>query len=164
MGSRGYTYAYGEAGAVQCGFCIRVWSCVPRTSGLRNPDPDGKRRLNMRFITIAAVPAMKIIAAVKLRQRSCVPGKIPAAGADDWLLGSRVHRLDVEGEGTLGYGKYPDDYYPGWHDVMVRRSSKLPRQEVCRLFNGYRGCVLRRRYQERVNRPFGEHDQYTASR
>ena len=51
---------------------------------------------------------MKIIAAVKLAAKIMRAGKIPAAGADDWLLGSRVHRLDVE-EKVLGYGKYPDD-------------------------------------------------------
>ena len=37
-------------------------------------------------------------------------GGVPAASADDWLVGSRVHRIDVE-EKVQGYGLYPDDVY-----------------------------------------------------
>ena len=56
-------------------------------------------------------------------------GKIPAAGADDWLLGSRVHRLDVE-EKVLGYGKYPDDYYLDGMCYGTALRSKYPRARV----------------------------------
>ena len=56
-------------------------------------------------------------------------GKIPVAGADDWLLGSRVHRLDVE-EKVLGYGKYPDDYYLDGMCYGTALRSKYPRARV----------------------------------
>ena len=69
------------------------------------------------------------IAAVKLAAKIMRAGKIPAAGADDWLLGSRVHRLDVE-EKVLGYGKYPDDYYLDGMCYGTALRSKYPRARV----------------------------------
>ena len=53
---------------------------------------------------------VKIIDGILLAGRIFREGKIPAPAADDWQLGSRVHRLDVE-EKVLGYGQYPDDVY-----------------------------------------------------
>ena len=58
MGSRGYTYAYGKAGAVQCGFCIP--GMVMCTKGLLDviQIPQKKEIKYALAITIAAVPAM----------------------------------------------------------------------------------------------------------
>lgn len=53
---------------------------------------------------------MKIIDGILLAGKILREGKLPAASADDWKMGSRVHRLDVE-EKVLGYGQYPDDVY-----------------------------------------------------
>ena len=125
-----YTYAYGEAGAVQCGFCIP--GMVMCTKGLldRNPDPTEKEiKYALRNNYCRCTGYVKIIAAVKLAAKIMRAGKIPAAGADDWLLGSRVHRLDVE-EKVLGYGKYPDDYYLDGMCYGTALRSKYPRARV----------------------------------
>ena len=125
-----YTYAYGEAGAVQCGFCIP--GMVMCTKGLldRNPDPTEEEiKYARRNNYCRCTGYVKIIAAVKLAAKIMRAGKIPAAGADDWLLGSRVHRLDVE-EKVLGYGKYPDDYYLDGMCYGTALRSKYPRARV----------------------------------
>lgn len=106
-----FTYAYGEAGAVQCGFCIP--GMVICTKGLldKNPDPtEDEIKYALRNNYCRCTGYVKIIAAVKLAGEILRTGVIPGKGADDWKVGSRVHRLDVE-EKVLGYGKYPDDYY-----------------------------------------------------
>ena len=125
-----YTYAYGEAGAVQCGFCIP--GMVMCTKGLldRNPDPTEEEiKYALRNNYCRCTGYVKIIAAVKLAAKIMRAGKIPAAGADDWLLGSRVHRLDVV-EKVLGYGKYPDDYYLDGMCYGTALRSKYPRARV----------------------------------
>ena len=125
-----YTYAYGEAGAVQCGFCIP--GMVMCTKGLldRNPDPTEEEiKYALRNNYCRCTGYVKIIAAVKLAAKIMRAGKIPAAGSDDWLLGSRVHRLDVE-EKVLGYGKYPDDYYLDGMCYGTALRSKYPRARV----------------------------------
>jgi len=125
-----YTYAYGEAGAVQCGFCIP--GMIMCTKGLldRNPDPtEDEIKYALRNNYCRCTGYVKIIAAVKLAAKIMRAGKIPAAGADDWLLGSRVHRLDVE-EKVLGYGKYPDDYYLDGMCYGTALRSKYPRARV----------------------------------
>lgn len=125
-----YTYAYGEAGAVQCGFCIP--GMVMCTKGLldRNPNPTEEEiKYALRNNYCRCTGYVKIIAAVKLAAKIMRAGKIPAAGADDWMLGSRVHRLDVE-EKVLGYGKYPDDYYLDGMCYGTALRSKYPRARV----------------------------------
>ena len=125
-----YTYAYGEAGAVQCGFCIP--GMIMCTKGLldRNPDPTEEEiKYALRNNYCRCTGYVKIIAAVKLAAKIMRAGKIPAASADDWLLGSRVHRLDVE-EKVLGYGKYPDDYYLDGMCYGTALRSKYPRARV----------------------------------
>ena len=125
-----YTYAYGEAGAVQCGFCIP--GMVMCTKGLldRNPDPtEDEIKYALRNNYCRCTGYVKIIAAVKLAAKIMRAGKIPSAGADDWLLGSRVHRVDVE-EKVLGYGKYPDDYYLEGMCYGTALRSKYPRARV----------------------------------
>ena len=125
-----YTYAYGEAGAVQCGFCIP--GMVMCTKGLldRNPDPTEEEiKYALRNNYCRCTGYVKIIAAVKLAAKIMRAGRIPAAGADDWMLGSRVHRLDVE-EKVLGYGKYPDDYYLDGMCYGTALRSKYPRARV----------------------------------
>ncbi len=125
-----YTYAYGEAGAVQCGFCIP--GMVMCTKGLldRNPDPTEEEiKYALRNNYCRCTGYVKIIAAVKLAAKIMRAAKIPAAGADDWMLGSRVHRVDVE-EKVLGYGKYPDDYYLDGMCYGTALRSKYPRARV----------------------------------
>lgn len=56
--SKVYTYAYGEAGAVQCGFCIPAWLCVPKHCWIRIQILMKLRSAMPSATTTAAVPAM----------------------------------------------------------------------------------------------------------
>ena len=106
-----YTFAFGEAGAVQCGFCIP--GMVISAKGLLDVNPDPTREeaaFAIRNNICRCTGYVKIIDGILLAARIYREGKLPAASADDWQVGSRVHRLDVE-EKVLGYGQYPDDVY-----------------------------------------------------
>ena len=106
-----YTFAFGEAGAVQCGFCIP--GMVISAKGLLDVNPAPTREeaaFAIRNNICRCTGYVKIIDGILLAARIFREGKLPAASADDWQVGSRVHRLDVE-EKVLGYGQYPDDVY-----------------------------------------------------
>ena len=128
--SKVYTYAYGEAGAVQCGFCIPGMVMCTKALLDKNPDPnEAEIRYAIRNNYCRCTGYVKIIAAIRLAAKIMRDGVIPKASTDDWKIGSRVHRLDVE-EKVLGYGKYPDDFY---FDNMCYGSavrSKYPRARV----------------------------------
>ena len=107
-----YCYAYAEAGAVQCGFCIPGMVMCSKALLDKNPAPtEPEIRHALRNNYCRCTGYVKIVAAVKLAGQIFRDGVIPAKGADDWKLGSRVQRLDAD-EKVLGTGKYPDDYYP----------------------------------------------------
>ena len=106
-----YTYAFGKAGAVQCGFCIPGMVLCTKALLDKNPDPtDDQIRYALRNNYCRCTGYVKIFAAVRLAAKCRREGVIPAPSEDDWKLGSSVHRIDVE-EKVLGYGKYPDDWY-----------------------------------------------------
>ena len=106
-----YTFAFGEAGAVQCGFCIPGMVISAKALLDANPNPTREEAaFAIRNNICRCTGYVKIIDGILLAGRIFREGKIPAPAADDWQLGSRVHRLDVE-EKVLGYGQYPDDVY-----------------------------------------------------
>ncbi|MEA4966028.1 MAG: selenium-dependent xanthine dehydrogenase [Oscillospiraceae bacterium] len=107
-----YSFAYAEAGAVQCGFCIPGMVLCSKALLDKNPDPtEPEIRYALRNNYCRCTGYVKIVAAVKLAAQILRDGVIPKNGTDDWQLGSRVQRLDAD-EKVLGIGKYPDDYYP----------------------------------------------------
>ena len=106
-----YTFAFGEAGAVQCGFCIP--GMVISAKGLLDVNPDPTREeaaFAIRNNICRCTGYVKIIDGILLAAKIFREGKLHAPSADDWQMGSCVHRLDVE-EKVLGYGQYPDDIY-----------------------------------------------------
>ena len=106
-----YTFAFGETGAVQCGFCIPGMVISAKALLDANPNPTRvEAAFAIRNNICRCTGYVKIIDGILLAGRIFREGKIPAPAADDWQLGSRVHRLDVE-EKVLGYGQYPDDVY-----------------------------------------------------
>lgn len=109
-----YTFAYAEAGAVQCGFCIPGMVMCTKALLDKNPSPtELEIRYALRNNYCRCTGYVKIIAAVELAAQIMRDGKIPEAGAKDWKPGNRVQRIDAR-EKVLGEGKYPDDYYlPG---------------------------------------------------
>ena len=109
-----YTYAYAEAGAVQCGFCIPGMVLCTKALLDKNPDPTEEEiRYALRNNYCRCTGYVKIVAAVKLAAKCKREGVIPEPPAADWKLGSNVQRLDAA-EKVQGTGKYPDDcYLPG---------------------------------------------------
>ncbi len=105
-----YTYAFGEAGAVQCGFCIP--GMVICAKGLLdvNPDPTEEDiRYAIRNNICRCTGYVKIVKAIRIAADIKKSGVIPQAETD-WRVGKRVHRIDVE-EKVQAYGQYPDDVY-----------------------------------------------------
>lgn len=128
--SKVFTFAYGEAGAVQCGFCIPGMVMCTKALLDVNPDPtEDEIRYALRNNYCRCTGYVKIIAAVKLSAKILREGVIPEKSVDDWKIGSRVHRLDVE-EKVLGYGKYPDDFYMEDMCYGSALRSKYPRARV----------------------------------
>ena len=106
-----YSFAFGEAGAVQCGFCIPGMVICAKALLDTNLEPTREEAaFAIRNNICRCTGYVKIIDAILLAARIFREGQIPAPAADDWEMGSRVHRLDVE-EKVLGYGQYPDDVY-----------------------------------------------------
>ena len=125
-----YVFAFGEAGAVQCGFCIPGMVLCAKSLLDKIPDPTEEQiRFAIRNNYCRCTGYVKIVAAIKLAAKIFREGRLPLPTSADWKIGSRVHRLDVE-EKVLGYGKYPDDFYfPGMIYGSALRS-KYPRARV----------------------------------
>ena len=125
-----FTYAYGEAGAVQCGFCIPGMVMCTKALLDVNPDPaEEEIKYALRNNYCRCTGYVKIIKAVKLSAKILRTGVIPQPGADDWKICSPVHRLDVE-EKVLGFGKYPDDFYMEGMCYGSALRSRYPRARV----------------------------------
>ena len=106
-----YTRAYGEAGAVQCGFCIPGMVMCTKALLDQNPDPTEEEiRYALRNNYCRCTGYVKIIKAVQLAAAWKQEGELPKKKETDWKLGESVQRVDVP-EKVQGYGKYPDDWY-----------------------------------------------------
>ncbi len=103
-----YAYAFGEAGAVQCGFCIPGMVLSAKGLFAVNPDPsEAEIAYALRNNICRCTGYVQIINAVRLAAQCLREGRVPAPeGA--WCVGARVHRLDVR-EKVLGTGIYSDD-------------------------------------------------------
>ena len=125
-----FTYAYGEAGAVQCGFCIPGMVMCTKALLDKNLDPtEDEIKYALRNNYCRCTGYVKIIAAVKLAAKIMKAGEIPGATTTDWHVGNRVHRLDVA-EKVLGFGQYPDDIYPENFAYAGALRSKYARARV----------------------------------
>ena len=125
-----YTWAFGEAGAVQCGFCIP--GMVICAKGLLdwNTDPTEEEiRYAIRNNICRCTGYVKIIKAIQLAAEALRNGFIPEPSVNDWHVGNRVHRVDVR-EKVLGTGKYPDDYYVDGMCYGSAVRAKYPRARV----------------------------------
>ena len=127
---RVYTYAYGKAGAVQCGFCIPGMVLCTKALLDKNPSPtDDEICYALRNNYCRCTGYVKIMDAVRLSAKILREGVLPEDGDPAWSLGSRVSRVDVA-EKVLGYGKYPDDYYPEGMLYGAALRSRYPRARV----------------------------------
>ena len=125
-----YTYAYGKAGAVQCGFCIPGMVMCTKALLDVNPEPtDDEIKYALRNNYRRCTGYVKIMDAVRLAAKILREGVVPDDGEEDWTLGTSVARVDVE-EKVLGTGKYPDDYCLEGMLYGVALRSKYPRARV----------------------------------
>ena len=103
-----YVYAFGEAGAVQCGFCIPGMVLCAKALLDANPNPSRVEIAAAIRNNICRCTGYKKImdgialAATLLRTGTPIPSEEKAA------VGSRFHRIDVR-EKVLGTGEYVDD-------------------------------------------------------
>ena len=105
-----YTYAFGHAGAVQCGFCIP--GMVMCAKGLLDSNQNPTREeaaFAIRNNICRCTGYVKIIDAILLAAELFRAGAVPKEEGG-WSLGARVPRIDVE-EKVTGTGIYPDDVY-----------------------------------------------------
>ena len=106
-----YTFAFGEAGAVQCGFCIPGMILSAKALLDKNPDPTrAEAAAAIRGNVCRCTGYVKILDGILLAAKILREGEIPAPQAADSGIGARVRRIDVA-EKTQGTGKYPDDIY-----------------------------------------------------
>ena len=124
-----YTYAFGKAGAVQCGFCIPGMVISAKALLDKNPEPTREEAaFAIRNNICRCTGYVKIIDGILLAAEILREGKIPEV-PKDWSLGRRVPRVDVK-EKVTGTGIYPDDIYL---DGMIYGSavrSAYPRARV----------------------------------
>lgn len=128
-----YVYAFGETGAVQCGFCIP--GMVICAKGLLDVNPDPSRveiAYAIRNNYCRCTGYKKIIDAIQLAAKMLREDIAPAEQEKMIRVGSRVHRIDAEGK-VLGTGKYVDDLDKVDFPEMIYGSavrSKYPRAIV----------------------------------
>ena len=104
-----YVYAFGQAGAVQCGFCIP--GMVICAKGLLDVNPNPSRveiAHAIRNNYCRCTGYKKIIDAIELAAKMLREDTQLDEQEKMVKVGSRMHRIDVEGK-VLGTGQYVDD-------------------------------------------------------
>lgn len=103
-----FVRAFGEAGAVQCGFCIPGMVISSKALLDKNINPTRAEAADAIKNNICRCTGYK-----KIIDGILLAAKYKREGLKDekeytWKLGERVPRMDVR-EKVLGYGEYPDD-------------------------------------------------------
>ena len=125
-----YTYAFGQAGAVQCGFCIPGMVICAKGLLDQNDSPSRKEiAYALRNNICRCTGYKKIMDAVELAAKLKREGKGVPSAEFTWKTGERVHRIDVR-EKVLGYGEYPDDVEEEGMIYASAVRSKYPRARV----------------------------------
>ncbi|WP_426348616.1 selenium-dependent xanthine dehydrogenase [Alloiococcus sp. CFN-8] len=125
-----YVYAFGEAGAVQCGFCIPGMVICAKALLDENLNPtreEVKKALRGNICRCTGYVKIEeaILMAAKIFRENLEVPKNESTGA----MSSDMHRVDVE-EKVLGTGVYVDDIIlPGMLYAKALRS-KYPRAKV----------------------------------
>lgn len=125
-----YTYAFGKAGAVQCGFCIPGMVISAKTLLDANPAPTREEAaFAIRNNICRCTGYVKIIDGILLAAEIFRSGKLPEEKETGYGVGERAVRVDVA-EKVQGYGKYPDDLYVDGMLYAGAVRSKYPRARV----------------------------------
>ena len=92
-------------------FCIPgMVMCTKVLLDVNKTPSDDEIRYALRNNYCRCTGYVKIMDAVRLAAKILDTGVIPDDGDQNWTLGNRVSRIDVE-EKVLGTGRYPDDFY-----------------------------------------------------
>ena len=117
-----YSWAFAQAGAVQCGFCIP--GMVMCAKGLldKNPEPTAREvKEALRSNICRCTGYVKIEQAVLLAAKA-LKNEIDLSRSADCRVGMNLNRVDAEAK-TLGTAEYVDDLYlPDMLHGAVRRS------------------------------------------
>ena len=125
-----YTYAFGKAGAVQCGFCIPGMVISAKALLDANPTPTREEAaFAIRNNICRCTGYVKIIDGILLAAEIFRSGKLPEEKKTGCGVGERAVRVDVA-EKVQGYGKYPDDLYVDGMLYAGAVRSKYPRARV----------------------------------
>ena len=125
-----YTYAFGKAGAVQCGFCIPGMVISAKALLDANPAPTREEAaFAIRNNICRCTGYVKIIDGILLAAELLRTGKLPEEKKTGYGVGERAVRVDVA-EKVQGYGKYPDDLYVDGMLYAGAVRSKYPRARV----------------------------------
>ncbi|MDO4294791.1 MAG: selenium-dependent xanthine dehydrogenase [bacterium] len=125
-----FVYAFGEAGAVQCGFCIPAMVICAKALLDANPKPTRvEAAYAIRNNYCRCTGYKKIIDAIMLAA-AIFRGEVQMESAKEAIkVGSRMHRIDVAGK-VLGYGEYVDDVEIEGMIYASAVRSKHPRAKV----------------------------------
>ena len=131
-----FVYAFGTAGAVQCGFCIPGMVLAGAALIRRCPDPTSTQIAEaIRGNVCRCTGYKRIIVGIKkaaavLRGEETIEPSIEAG--ESYGVGEQIFRTDVRAK-VLGTGQYPDDLdereFPGLTIASAVRS-KYPRARV----------------------------------
>lgn len=125
-----YVYAFGEAGAVQCGFCIPGMVICGKGLVDANPNPTrAEIAAAIKNNICRCTGYKKIIDAIELAAKMLREDNSPKVERITGI-GTRAHRVDVP-EKVLGWGEYVDDMeVPGMIYGSAVRTA-YPRARVC---------------------------------
>ena len=131
-----FVYAFGAAGAVQCGFCIPGMVMAGAALCRRTPDPtDLEVSQAIKGNVCRCTGYKRILVGIK-RAAAILRGEEQidpsAERGDNYAVGEQIFRVDVRRK-VLGFGKYPDDMderdFPDLCYTSAVRS-KYPRARV----------------------------------
>lgn len=119
-----YVHAFGEAGAVQCGYCTPGMVMAAKVLLDKNPEPtrdDIAKAITGNLCRCTGYK--KIIDAIEMAAHFLRTGEeVPSLGFDV-RVGDRSPRVDVA-EKVLGTGKFPDDFQ--FDDMVYGRALRTP--------------------------------------
>ena len=125
-----FVYAFGEAGAVQCGFCIPGMVLCGKALIDQNPDPTRDEiAFAIRNNICRCTGYKKIIDAIALAARILREDRRDLTPPAITGVGQRAHRVDVP-EKVLGYGQYADDIQIEGMLVGSALRARYPRARV----------------------------------
>lgn len=121
-----FAYVFGEAGAVQCGFCIPGMVMSAKALLDQNPSPDGQAiKEALKFNVCRCTGYVKIEKAINMAAAFWrdpglpIPAFKPLAG----VLGDPIPRVDATDK-TLGRGLYTDDLK--FDNMLYGRALRAP--------------------------------------